>query len=164
MAQRLTQTTAPQELPLPKFTNGQTRSYVLVADGAFARLFNSTHKQWQEVKDFSHAASRKQGRELLTDRPGQFLNSAVGSRYGAEESTPVHEQELDKFVSELATELSRYQDSLDTLHLMVSPELLGKLRQKLSPALSKKLGRQIAKDVTTETPGQLQKRLEQALA
>jgi protein required for attachment to host cells len=160
---RLTQTNAPQDLPLPRLTTQNDRTFVLVANAASARLFNATHKEWHELKDFTHAASRKQSKELATDRPGRFSAGAF-NRHGMEEKTSPQEHEVDLFADELATQLAAHQQSFDTLHLIAAPDVLGKLRNKLSPALAKKLGRQLPRDVVTESAGQLQQRLEQFTA
>ena len=131
--------------------------WVLVADGARARLFaraggaharlGAPHKEWM--------GDRRVGREMITDRPGRTHDSAGPGRHAMEPPGDPRELEEEKFLTEIAAYISSRTEDYDDLILVAPAAALGTLRQKLSKQAMACVRDEFVKDLTKETPSQL---------
>ena len=145
----------------------KTITWILVADGARARIFQNggpgkgLHPALPE--EFRKAVP-KTG-EMGTDRPGRGHESATAARH-AVETTDWHRFEKEKFAKEMAGILDQAGASgtYDRLILVAPPKTLGDLRNALSPITRKKVTGEIDKDLTAVTQGELPDHLGSVLA
>lgn len=129
------------------------RTWVLVADGARARIIRQLHPDRdaeQKLDDLVFEIDHKQLREVMADRPGRSFASQ-GTRRSAMEyhSDPVQAQE-EQFAESLIETLVQHQvaGSFDALAIIAEPRMLGVLRQRLPVSLSGLIAGELAKDLT----------------
>lgn len=127
--------------------------WVLVADGAHARIVRDSRTITEaatRLEDLVFAIDHKQSREIKSDRPGRSFasrgprRSAMGYR-----SDPVERQEAE-FAGQLVDELERRfaAREFQRLAVVAEPRMLGRIRQRLSPALRHAALVQIPQDLT----------------
>jgi protein required for attachment to host cells len=136
----------------------KTITWILVADGARARIFKNEGPgkgvQPAVDEDFRHALPRSQ--EMGTERPGRVYESATTARH-AVESPDWHRFEKEKFAKEMARVLDHAatDGAFDRLVLVAPPKTLGDLRGALAAATRKRVTAEIDKDLTQVSPGEL---------
>jgi protein required for attachment to host cells len=114
---------------------GSTGRWVVVADGARARLFEANRNApgLRPVLPYDLTGSRLRDRDRLADRPGQGRQSAgYGSSPLVPQTDPVdHEQDL--LAREVAQVLAhgRNEHRVDAIVLVAAPEFLGRLRRAI---------------------------------
>jgi protein required for attachment to host cells len=129
----------------------QPRTYILIADGARARLVVSEGrgKALREVEgaEFEHKAPPTH--QLGSDRPGRVQESANTARHAVEQ-TDWHRREEQLFAKRLAEMLARRlaNGEFQRLVLVAAPETLGDLRPALSEKVRGTVMAEIAKDLT----------------
>lgn len=142
------------------------RTLIVVADGARARFFAPGEDARRLVptntSDMVSPASRTRARNLKSDKPGRGFSGEGGSRRSAFE--PPHDyQKLEKhrFTSELAGALDAAVErhEFDQLILVAPRRSLGELRKLLPARVQRLVCREVAKDLTNETPAALWRRL-----
>jgi len=145
----------------------QTRPWVVVADHRHARIyeFEQPNGALVEVQHLEQLDARRRKGELVSDRPGRAFSSVGVRRHGLEPPVDPKEQENIRFAKQVADQLEagRVEGRFDSLILVADPQVLGLLRQKLTPAcrelireeISKNLGRFNAREVRSHLPEQL---------
>lgn len=134
-------------------------SWVLVANGSQARLFNldGPKKSITLIKEYAHPESRMKTDKLSSDRSGHYmsggsLGGSGGSQgYGSfQEATDPKTYELERFAMELTKTLDegRAANKFDKVVLVASPHFLGLLKQNMSEQLGKAVSHTIQKDYT----------------
>ena len=147
----------------------KTVTYILVADGARARLYanHGVGKGLQPVSGVTHRADlHHHDREILSDKPGRAFSTADGARSAIEPHTEWHRFEKHRFAREMAKVLDAAAagKAFDRLILVAPPATLGDLRTELSDATRKMVTAELPKDLTRHAEQELPQHLETVLA
>jgi protein required for attachment to host cells len=147
----------------------KTVTYVLVADGARARLYanHGVGKGLQPVSGATHKADlHHHDRDILSDKPGRAFNSVGQGRSAMEPQTEWHRFEKHKFAREMAKVLdsAAASKSFDRLILVAPPATLGDLRTELGDATRKMVTAELPKDLTRHAEQELPQHLAAVLA
>lgn len=147
----------------------KTVTYVLVADGARARLYvnQGVGKGLQPVSGATHKADlHHHDRDILTDKPGRAFNSVGSGRSAIEPHTDWHRFEKHKFAREMAKVLDAAAASkaFDRLILVAPPATLGDLRTELGDQTRKMVMAELPKDLTRHAEQELPQHLGAVLA
>jgi protein required for attachment to host cells len=144
------------------------RTWILVADGARARLF----EQDPEVRSgFKPAAEREfsgtsaHAREIASDRPGRTFDRAGEGRHAMEPSSdPLRHAKLE-FARDLAEHLRQAvgQHAFDRLIVIAAPRTLGDLRDLLPATVRERVVAEIDKDLTWMPLSELEKHVDPKL-
>jgi protein required for attachment to host cells len=141
--------------------NRMVNTWVVVADGTRARLFNR-HKN-RKLEEFDVLLSpehRLHEGDLVSDREGRAsANGAGGNAMGNRNSTKNHE--MANFAKRLASRLERGRTAgeVGRLVLVAPPRFLGQLRASLSVSASELVALSIDKELTTLSADKLQHHL-----
>lgn len=140
-----------------------TRSWIVVADGAKARIFEN-HGPGKGLsarpEDEMHQALPP-SRDIDADRPGRSHDRMGPGRHAMEPPTDAHREEKRRFADLLAQHLNAaaLNGVYDRLILVAAPKTLGDLRQSLDKQAAAKLDGELPKDLTQvpdhELPGHL---------
>jgi protein required for attachment to host cells len=136
--------------------------WVVVCDGAKALILENAGDgmhpdlKTKEVHGHTDAKTREQG----TDAPGRSVNS-VGARRSAMEQTDWHDQDEQRFLTELAGRLDAAVTAGETKSVIVvaPPRALGVLRQAYSGGLRNAVRAEIDKDYVSMPVHEIEKRL-----
>ena len=147
----------------------KTVTYILVADGARARLYanQGVGKGLQPVSGATHRADlHHHDRDILADRPGRTFNSVGQGRSAMEPQTEWHRFEKHKFAREMAKVLdaAAANKAFDRLILVAPPATLGDLRTELADATRKMVTAELPKDLTRHAEQELPQHLGTVLA
>ncbi|HEY1385631.1 MAG TPA: host attachment protein [Dongiaceae bacterium] len=147
----------------------KTVTYILVADGARARLYanHGVGKGLQPVSGATHRADlHHHDREILSDKPGRAYSSVGEGRSAMEPQTEWHRFEKHKFAREMARVLdaAAANKAFDRLILIAPPATLGDLRTELSDATRKMVTAELPKDLTRHAEQELPQHLGSVLA
>ena len=127
------------------------RTYILIADGARARLLLSEGrgKPLAEVPGSEQAQDIRPDRELSAERPGRVHESATVERHAIERDD-LHRREKERFAQALADSLDRRlaAGEYDRVVIAAAPETLGTIRAALSERVRAVVLGDIAKDLT----------------
>ncbi len=129
-----------------------TRTWVLIADGARARVLENDGPghglQFVHGHDFSadHSATH----DLVSDRQGRSFNSSGPGRSAIASQSDPHRELKTKFAHQLAEVLHRglEQHAYDRLIIVATPVTLGDLRSSLSDAVRSTIIGEVAQDLT----------------
>lgn len=127
------------------------RTYILVADGARARLFlrNGLHPALELLQETDDPAAHMRARELVSDRPGRtFPVGSGGNSTGPKEDA--QDREKEAFARRLTKDLDAAceRGRFERLVLIAPPTTLGELRAHLGAAARKLVTAEIGKDLT----------------
>ncbi|MEI6789810.1 MAG: host attachment protein [Myxococcaceae bacterium] len=113
-------------------------TWVVVANGSMARIFNLSKDLLSEVEVLVHPEARKHTRELISEGSPQ-------------------KNELEHFAKEVAQhlELAHGKNLFQGLHVIASPAFLGLLRHSLHAATKKSVLSELSKDLVEESPLQI---------
>ncbi|KRA50207.1 host attachment protein [Devosia sp. Root635] len=145
----------------------KTVTWVLIADGAQARILENTGpgKGLKQVEGLDWAIDPLSAQEIVTDRPGS--RSGGGSFGGGMEprTDPVEHRETE-FVKSVAATLDRKQQqgAFDRLVIAAAPIALGDIRKAITPAVKKTVVAELSKDLTNTPTAQLDQHLDGILA
>ncbi len=144
-----------------------TKTWILVADGAQAKVFEHAGpgSGLTPVKDFQFSQEHLKAQDINTDRPGRRFDGGVNHRSGMEASDPVQMRET-RFVQSIATRLDVMQADrrFDRLIIAAAPTALGDLRPALSDKVKSTITAELPKDLTNVPQPQLSKHFEGVLA
>ena len=143
----------------------KTVTWVLIADGAQARILENTGpgKGLKAVEGLDWAIEPLQAQDINSDKPGRS-HTSVG-RSGVESNDPVAQRETE-FVKSLAAMLDRklQQGAFDRLVVAAAPIALGDLRKAISPAVKKTIVAELNKDLTNLPTAQLDQHFDGIIA
>jgi protein required for attachment to host cells len=113
--------------------------WVVAADSSECRIF-VTHVPagpLQELETLSHPEGRMHEQALVSDAPGRAFDSKGAGRHAMEVQVSAKKHEAILFAGRIAARLEagRVHREFDKLALLVAPEFLGLLRDKLGPQL-----------------------------
>ncbi len=128
----------------------QKRTWILVADGARARILLHDGQEIEPVALKSYVGNRRPSREIGSDKPGRTFESADGSRHSYAPRVDWHGFEKHLFARRMVAVLedASKRGAFDALILVAPPKALGELRAALGPALHTRLRGEVAKDLT----------------
>jgi protein required for attachment to host cells len=163
----LTHVQAMATTPLPAQAQSRegmmkpTRTWVVVADGARARLFAhiGAGTGLEPVADGVMEGSRAPERELGTDAPGRAFDSIGGQRHAVEPRVSLHDAAETAFLKRVVQRLaaSHEDGAFDRLVVIAAPRALGELRRLLPASVAETLDESIAKDLTRAPLDQIER-------
>ena len=113
-------------------------TWVLVADGAHARIFvnDGVGKGVQELEDRAFVGSRLRDRDIQADKPGRSFDSHGQGRHAMEPRTDPQQHEEREFVRDVIDWIAAkpQDDQFDRLVLMAAPHALGDPRAHVESA------------------------------
>lgn len=144
------------------------RTWILVADGARARVLENTGpgKGISEVPGMEFADEALRNREIMSDRPGRSFESADQSRHAMEPPSDPKQMAETAFVKglvELLDEKHR-EGAFDRLVMAAAPRALGDIRKALPKGLAGAVHGELAKDLTKVPNNEMEKHLGEVMA
>jgi protein required for attachment to host cells len=145
----------------------KTRTWILVADGARARILQC--QGWGSgltaVPGQARTASNPPTRDQGADRPGRVQESANTVRHAMAPRVDWHRYEKHQFATKLAGVVNRAgQDrAFDRLVIVAPPSTLGDLRAKLDKKTRKMVTAELDKDLTGLSLDELEAQLEKVV-
>lgn len=137
-------------------------AWVLVGDGAKALFFRNEgdaefpNLVTMEVIRHENPSTRDQG----SDRPGRFHDGPSVQRSSVD-NTDWHRLEKERFAAELAEHLYQSARQREFAHLVIvlPPQILGDLRQKLHPEVQSRIVAEVHKDLTKHPVHEIERML-----
>ena len=128
-------------------------SWVLVANGSEARIYNRTtnHKELEMVSEHRHPESRMKSGDLISDRSGNYQSGSSSMGHGSsQEPNPPKEHEMERFAQELADTLDqgRTANKFNRLVLVSPPHFSGLLNKQLNKQVKSLISSNVGKDYT----------------
>lgn len=138
-----------------------TTTWILVADGARARLFSNQERgaALTEIECFANPDGDI--RHTTTHRPPTVNESVGPARHGIEPHTTLREKATDRFAKSLsdALERGRVDHRFDRLVLVAPSRFLGALHDNLRKPLRDRVSGEVSKNLTTLAADELRSRL-----
>ena len=130
----------------------QKKTYVLIADGARARLFvvEEGTADLKPALGQEFIGTNLPSREIGSDRPGRSFDSAGSGRHAMEPPTDPHRHAERVFAQEVAGVLedARRRNEFQHLIVVAPPKALGDLRAEFSTVLRDRVTAELHKDLT----------------
>jgi protein required for attachment to host cells len=143
------------------------RTWVLIADGARARILQSDGpgQRLEEVEGGTFHGDHAPTREIMSDRMGRAFSSVGPGRSAMEPQTDAHRDLKRRFAQHLADVLARKlaEKAYDRLVVVAPPTTLGDLRAALDQPVRATVTAELAKDLTKTPDAELAEHLEGAL-
>ncbi len=128
----------------------QNRTWIVVADGANARilLYTARQKGVRQLPDSEFHDPHFSTHELVTDRQPRVHESVGAARHAVEPRIDPHKQREEQFLARLAAHLERAGKRGEFEHLVVvaPATALGELRKGIGPLLQIRLFAEIVHD------------------
>lgn len=138
------------------------RTWIVVADACRARFFAADRPAGPlvEMESLSNPQARLHEGDLVSDRAGRDV-SGNGGRHGLGTPNAAKTESTQRFAGEVCAVLEdgRRRHAFDRLYVLSPPTFLGMLRRHQSNGLRGLVTREIAKDVSTQTPEQIRAQL-----
>jgi protein required for attachment to host cells len=146
--------------------NQQNKTWLVVADGAKARIFSVSggDSGLAELHDLI-AQEQRSSHEIGSERPGRTQESANAARHAIEPRVDWHTQAKQEFARAIATLVNdgATKGAYESLVLVAPPEALGHLRKLLDRRAQARVSSEVDKDLTKLTPHALQLALKDVL-
>jgi protein required for attachment to host cells len=143
------------------------RTWILVADGARGRVFESLGKSGtvSEREDLRRDTDLPPTRELEDDKPGRGNVPTTAHRHGFQPTSDAHRELKRGFAEELARLLDAQlaAGAYDRLVVVAAPVTLGDLREALSERVRSVVLAELDKDLTKHSARELGVQLEDVL-
>lgn len=131
------------------------RTWILVADGAHARVLEALGKgaRLTEVAEMRRQVELAASHDLGSERPGRTHESVGDVRHAMEPRSDPHREQKRHFALGLAEALEKQlaDGRFDRLIVVAPPVTLGDLRASMPAAVSKVVAGEVGKDLT-KTP------------
>jgi protein required for attachment to host cells len=135
------------------------RTWVLIADAARARVFETTGKGTglSVVADMALDAELNPSHMLGTDRPGRSFESVGSTRHALESSSDPHREQKRMFAQRIAQALHARQvaSSFDRLVVVAPATTMGDLRTALSGKVKAVVIAELVADLTNTPVSEL---------
>jgi protein required for attachment to host cells len=143
----------------------QKTKWVLVADGARARIFVKNSQGIESATSQDFVAENLKESDLGTAKPGRTFESSNSARHAYASHTDWHQNQKNLFAKELCNILEKATEKkeFDELILVAPSKSLGELRAHLNKQTALKVTAEIPKDVTKFTEPELMSFLEREL-
>ena len=141
------------------------KTWVLVADGARARIFVKGHDKLDNAMGQDFVGENLRESELGTSKPGRSYESSNPARHAYQPRTDWHQYQKHLFAKELCIVLEKANESaeFDELIIISPPKTLGDIRGNLGKQTLSKVTAEIPKDITKLTEHELVSYLEREL-
>jgi protein required for attachment to host cells len=137
----------------------QIRTWVLIADAARARVFETRGKGTglTVVPDMSLDAELAPSHELGTDRPGRSFDSVGSGRHAMESPSDLHREQKRQFARRIADALNERlaAKAFDRLVLAAPPVTMGDLRAVLPDKVKVAVTAEVVADLTNTPASEL---------
>jgi protein required for attachment to host cells len=135
--------------------------WILVADGARARIFrsNAGGTRIEPALPYELVADKRPSKELISDRPGRTKDRMAHGRHALEPGTDPHVHAQQAFANKLADMLDdgRRAQAFDEVVIIAPPRMLGYIRESMNDHLRKMVRREVPKDLSKLDPNEAQK-------
>lgn len=139
-----------------------TKIWVIAADSWRARLFraDSPAGKITEVRTLVNPEARLREGELITDTGGGGQALGGASRHIFNQPSEKEHQE-NLFARQVAEEIEqlRREGKLDRVYVVAEPRFLGRLRENYSRELQKRVGVEVPRHVTAQSPARIRELL-----
>ena len=129
-------------------------TWILVADSAHARIFNSetATSKLSEIESIIHPQAQQHEQKLTSDLPGRQAGGATGSHHSVGGKTSPKKYEAVEFARDLCKELEVAHTShkFHQLVIVAAPAFLGHLREEMSSNVSKVVTLELDKDIVEQ--------------
>jgi protein required for attachment to host cells len=129
-------------------------TWILVADGAHARIFNAdtAKSALSELESMIHPESQQHEQKLTSDLPGRQAGGATGSYHSVSSETEPKKYEAKVFAKALCKHLEAAYNAHKFRQLIVvaAPAFLGLLRAEMKKNVSKVVTLEIDKDIVEQ--------------
>lgn len=144
----------------------QRITWVLIADGTRARIFEKGHKKLNNVMGHDLVNDNLMDREIYMDKPGRSFESATPMRHAYQPRTDWHEHNKELFAKQICSVLDKACETadFDDLVIISPPKMLGGIRSNLAKQILSKIKAEIAKDVSKLSEYELMQYLENSVA
>ena len=140
-----------------------TRTWILIADGAFARILlnEGPGRGVHHLPEFDFSVSHELDGEINADRPGRTFDRLGPGRHAKETASSPHRLRKASFAKQLVAVLNTNlaNSAYDRLVIVAPPKTLGDLRREMPKQVVNCVRGEIAKDLThmpdCEIAGQL---------
>lgn len=141
------------------------KTWILVADGARARIFIKKHKSLNNVMGQDFVGENLKDSEAGTDKPGRGYESSNPTRHAYQPRTDWHQYHKELFAKELCEIIEKANEGseFDELIIISPPKTLGDIREHLCKQALAKVTAEITKDITKLSEHQLMSYLEKEL-
>ncbi len=141
------------------------KTWILVADGARARIFIKKHKTLNNVMGQDFVGENLKDSEAGTDKPGRAYESSNPARHAYQPRTDWHQHQKELFAKELCEIIEKANEGseFDELIIISPPKTLGDIREHLGKKALAKVTAEITKDITKLSEHQLMNYLEKEL-
>lgn len=143
-------------------------TWVLVADGARARLFvnDGVGKGIKPALEQEFIGTNLPSREIASDRPGRSFDSGGEGRHAMEPATDPQRHEKQVFARAIADLLddARKKNAFERLVIVAPPRALGDLRSEFGTELMGMVSAELNKDLTKLPTRDLPDHLGQVMA
>ncbi|MBX9786846.1 MAG: host attachment protein [Alphaproteobacteria bacterium] len=128
----------------------QKTTWVLVADGARARIFTKNHTILNDATGHDYVGENLKDSEHGPDKPGRAYESSNPTRHAYQPRTDWHQYQKELFAKELCQVLEKANEKaeFDELIIISPPKTLGDIRANLCKQTLTKVTTEITKDVT----------------
>ncbi len=135
----------------------QKKRWVLVADGARARIFLKTYGKLENALDHDFIGNNLDDTHLTTDKPGRNYESASYARHSYQPRTDWHQYQETLFSKEICSvlETANERHEFDELILICPPKTLGTIRANLNKHILPKITAEFPKDLTKFSESEL---------
>ena len=125
-------------------------TWVLVADGARARIFIKNHTVLNDAIGQGYVGENLKDSEHAPDKPGRAYESSNPTRHAYQPRTDWHQYQKELFAKELCQVLEKANEKteFDELIIISPPKTLGDIRANLCKQTLSKVTAEIPKDVT----------------
>ncbi len=145
-----------------------TRTWILIADGARARIFVNLGpgKGIEAVEGAEFESDHPQARDYYADKPGRTFESANSMRHAMEAPHDPHREAKRAFAAKLGKVLRDrlFKKEFDRLILVAPPTSLGDLRATLPDSVQAVVAAELDNDLTNTPAVELPEHLEKVLA
>jgi protein required for attachment to host cells len=125
-------------------------TWVLVADGTRARIFEKSFKSLNNVMGHDLVGDNLRDSEIYMDKPGRSFESANPTRHAYQPRTDWHDYQKQLFAKEICSVLDQANETsdFDELIIVSPPKMLGGIRSYLSKQILPKIAAEIPKDIS----------------
>lgn len=144
-------------------------TWILIADGASARVLEHTPKGLNAVPDMNFSQEPLRAQDIETDRSRGTYSGSSARGFGQggydPQTDPVDKREAD-FVKGVIDHLEKahYAKAFDRLVIAAPAQALGDIRGKMSKQLKETVVAELSKDLTNIPPPDLPRHFEDILA
>jgi protein required for attachment to host cells len=135
------------------------RTWVLIADAARARVFETTGKGTglSAVQDMTMGTALAPSHEIGTDRPGRSFDSVGTGRHAMESPSDPHRERKRQFARRIAEAIERRlgTKSFDRLVVVAPAVTMGDLRAALSDRVKATVSAEVVADLTNTPASEL---------